>query len=276
MTEPNYQKPPLREEIEAFFKQLKGVMIAIISIVTFVAIFFGLCEFTKTDMAHQIGAYFNKHFPAFMLTSIIAVPSYGLLYGALYRKHLIYKRYRVGYFSPMMWCFIGFFVLQLLNIPNGLYMDGLIPIIIVTLVAFGIVALALSDYKKEHPALARPLTKEENELRKHIIDALLNSYRMNSYQIGTGVIETDAKAFARACYLMDFYPEFFNTLTATNIQQSTPLMFYSDTLENPQNTPFIDIEDPRYKTYHERARHQMTRDLNPESPFKLNKESFFE
>ena len=29
MTEPNYQKPPLREEIEAFFKQLKGVMIAI-------------------------------------------------------------------------------------------------------------------------------------------------------------------------------------------------------------------------------------------------------
>ena len=25
MTEPNYQKPPLREEIEAFFKQLKGV-----------------------------------------------------------------------------------------------------------------------------------------------------------------------------------------------------------------------------------------------------------
>lgn len=26
MTEPNYQKPPLREEIEAFFKQLKGVI----------------------------------------------------------------------------------------------------------------------------------------------------------------------------------------------------------------------------------------------------------
>ena len=28
MTEPNYQKPPLREEIEEFFKQLKGVIIA--------------------------------------------------------------------------------------------------------------------------------------------------------------------------------------------------------------------------------------------------------
>lgn len=39
MTEPNYQKPPLREEIEEFFKQLKGVIIVIISIVTVIAIF---------------------------------------------------------------------------------------------------------------------------------------------------------------------------------------------------------------------------------------------
>ena len=37
-----------------------------------------------------------------------------------------------------------------------------------------------------------------------------------------------------------------------------------------------DAPQNRYKTYRERARHQMTRDLNPESPFKLNKESFFE
>lgn len=276
MTEPNYQKPPLREEIENFFKQLKGVIIAIICIATFIAVFFGLCKFSETDMANQIQHYISEHVPAFMLTVLIAFLSYTILYSALYRKHLIYKRYRLGYFSQMMWYFIGFFTLQLLNIPVALYLDGLISIIIVEIVALGFTALALSDYKKEHPPLARPLTKEENTLRKHIIDALLNSYRTNSYQIGTGVIETNAKAFARASYLMDFYPEFFNTLTATNIQQSTPLMFYSDTLENPQNTPFIDIEDPRYKTYRERARHQMTRDLNPESPFKLNKESFFE
>ena len=276
MTEPNYQKPPLREEIEAFFKQLEGVIFTIISIIAFIAVLFGLYDFTKTDIAHQIGNYINEHFPAFMLTTLIELLSYAILCGALYRKHLIYKRYRIGYFSRMMWGFIGFFTVQLLNVPVALYMNGLISIIIVEIVALGFTALAISDYKKEHPPLARPLTKEENTLRKHIIDALLNSYRTNSYQIGTGVIETDAKAFARACYLMDFYPEFFNTLTATNIQQSTPLMFYSDTLENPQNTPFIDIEDPRYKTYRERARHQMTRDLNPESPFKLNKESFFE
>lgn len=271
MTEPNYQKPPLREEIEAFFKQLKGVMIAIISIVTFVAIFFGLCEFTKTDMAHQIGAYFNKHFPAFMLTSIIAVPSYGLLYGALYRKHLIYKRYRVGYFSPMMWCFIGFFVLQLLNIPIGLYMDGLIPIVIIALIAFGIIALTLSDYKKEHPTLTRPLTKEENELRNNIILGLLQSYRANHEPL-----EHDAAAFARASYLMDFHPELFDILNASNPGYTIPSMFYSDILDNSNNKLSVDTEDPRYKTYRERAYYQMTRDQNPDSPFGIDKESFFD
>ena len=88
MTEPNYQKPPLREEIEAFFKQLEGVIFTIISIIAFIAVLFGLYEFTKTDIAHQIGNYINEHFPAFMLTIMIEFLSYAILCGALYRKHL--------------------------------------------------------------------------------------------------------------------------------------------------------------------------------------------
>ena len=87
-------------------------------------------------MAHQIGNYINEHFPAFMLTTLIELLSYAILCGALYRKHLIYERYRIGYFSQMMWGFIGFFTVQLLNIPIALYMDGLIPIIIIELIAF--------------------------------------------------------------------------------------------------------------------------------------------
>lgn len=43
MTEPNYQKPPLREEIEAFFKQLKGVITAIIYIYCFI-----YCYYSRT------------------------------------------------------------------------------------------------------------------------------------------------------------------------------------------------------------------------------------
>lgn len=271
MTKPNYQKPPLREEIEAFFKQLKGVIIAIISIITFIAVLFGLCKFTETDMAHQIGNYISEHILAFMFTALIAVLSYAILCGALYRKHLIHKRYRIGYFSRMMWGFIGFFISQLLNIPIVVYMDGLIPIIIIELIAFGITTLAVSDYKKNHPPITRPLTKEENELRNNIIRALLQTYRN-----GPHTIESDANAFARAAYLMDFHPTLFDVLNATNSGYTISSMFYSDTLDNTQNKLSVNTEDPRYETYRKRAYRQMTRDQNPDSPFGLNRESFFE
>lgn len=271
MTEPNYQKPPLREEIEAFFKQLKGVIIIIVYIALFIAVLFGLCESTKTDIAHQIGNYINEHLPAFMLTTLIALLSYAILCGTLYRKHLIYKRYRIGYFSRMMWGFIGFFIFQLLNIPVALYIDGLIPIIIIELFALGFTALALSDYKKKHPPIARPLTEKENKLRKDIINALLNCYRNGVY-----TLESDARAFARAAYLMDFHPELFNVLNSKNSGYTVPAMFYSNTLDNAQNKLSVNTEDPRYKTYRDRVYWQMTRDQNPDSPFKLCKASFFD
>lgn len=271
MTEPNYQKPPLREEIEAFFKQLEGVIFTIISIIAFIAVLFGLYEFTKTDIAHQIGNYISEHLLAFMSATLIALLSYAILCGALYRKQLIYKRYRIGYFSQMMWGFIGFFVFQSLNIPIALCMDGLIPIIIIEMFAFGITTLAVSDYKKNHPALNRPLTEKENKHRKDIINALLHNYRNGAY-----TQESNADAFARAAYLMDFHPELFDILNATNSGYTIPSMFYSDTLDNAQNKLSVNTEDPRYKTYRNRVYWQMRRDQNPDSPFKLNKESFFD
>lgn len=271
MTEPNYQKPPLPEEIKAFFKQLTDVIIVIVCVTTLIMLTFGLFKFTETDIAQQIGTYLKKHSPAFALTTAIAVPSYGLLYDALYRKHLIYKRYRIGYLSPMMWCFIWFFTLQLLNAPIAFYMDGLIPIIIIELIAFGFTALALADYKKNHPPLARPLTKKENELRNHIIRALLQSYQNGQY-----TTESNANAFARAAYLMDFHPELFDVLNTTDSGYTISLMFYSDTLDNSTNKLSVDTDNPHYKTYLERAYTQMTRDKNPESLFGLNRESFFE
>lgn len=146
-----------------------------------------------------------------------------------------------------------------------------IPIIIIELFALGFTALALSDYKQNHPPLARPLTEKENKLRKDIINTLLNSYRNGAY-----TLESDANAFARATYLMDFHPELFDILNSKNSGYTVPAMFYSNTLDNTQNKLSINTEDPRYKTYRDRAYRQMTRDQNPESPFKLCKESFFE
>lgn len=265
MTEPNYQKPPLREEIEAFFKQLKGVIFTIISFGILMAIVIGLHMFSKTDMAHQIGAYINKHFPAFTFTIMIDILSYAILYEALCRKHLIYKRYRLGYFSQMMWYFIGFFTLQLGNIPITLYMDGLIPIITIALLAIGLTTLLLSDYKKNHPPLAKLLTKEQNERRKDIVNAL-----MNSYNIGPGSIETDAKAFARARYLMDIYPE---SLEALN---NIPSVFYSKTLEDPTKNSSVHTNDPLYRLYYEHAYRLIRRDRTPDIAYTLDKRDLFD
>ena len=271
MTEPNYQKPPLREEIETFFKQLKGVTFTIIGIVIFVAICIGLYKFGKSDIGQQMRTYFNEHITAFMCTTIISLLSYLLLYFALRSRYLIYKRYRLGYFSQMMWCFIGFGLVQLFNIPIYIYMDGLIAIIIINLFALGFTMSVLSNYKKDHPLLTRPLTEEENKLRKDIIHALLNSYRINPI-----TIETDAKAFARACYLMDFYPESLNILTTPGAGFTIPYAFYGKTLENPQNKLFIDIEDPRYSLYINRIYRLMKRDQNPDVSYTLNTKNVFD
>ena len=265
MTEPNYQKPPLREEIETFFKQLKDVIFTIIGFGILIAIVFGLRMFSKTDMAHQIGDYIYKHYLAFMFTMIIDMLSYAILCRALYDAHLIYKRYRIGYFSQMMWCFIGFVTIQLLNIPIALYMDGVIPIIVIGLFALAITNLALSDYKKKRPPLTTPLTKEQNERRKDIINALVNSYK-----IGPGTFATDAKAFARARYLMDVYPESIETLN------NIPSVFYSNTLENPNNKPSVDTTDPRYSLYYEYAYHLIRRDQTIDIKYTLDKKDLFD
>ena len=75
---------------------------------------------------------------------------------------------------------------------------------------------------------------------------------------------------------MDFHPELFDVLNSKNSGYTVPAMFYSDTLDNAQNKLSVNTEDPRYKTYRDRVYWQMTRDQNPDSPFKLCKESFFD
>lgn len=271
MTEPNYQKPPLREEIEAFFKQLKGVIFTIIGIVTFIAICIGLYKFGESDIGQQMGTYFNQHLFAFLSTTVIAIISYSLLIIALECKHLIYKRYRLGHYSSMMWSFIGFLTVQLLNIPIYIYADGLIAISIIELLALGTTTLILSDFKKNRPPLVRPLTERENRLRKDIIQALLQCYR-----IGQLTIEADARAFARASYLMDFYPESFDIITSPHAGITIPRVFYSDILDDSGNKLSVNTKDPRYKLYFERAHYLMRLKQRPESTFTPNLESFFD
>ena len=276
MTEPNYQKPPLREEIEAFFKQLKGVIIAIIGLATAIAICAGIYKFCRSDIGQQIGAYINKHITELFFLTIITFASYVLLYFALGSKYLIYKRYRLGYFSQMMWCFIGFIALQLPNIPIYLYMHNLIPIIVIELFAIGTTALTLSGFETKRLQLKRPLTKEENGLRKEIINALVSFYK--EQRRGLASIETHmyitrsdhADAFARASCLMDEYPELLKT-----VYGNLPI-FYTNTLEELEEKLTIKMDNNRYKLYRERAYNYMRLREDSSVPIIPSLELFFD
>lgn len=257
MTEPNYQKPPLREEIEAFFKQLKGVIFTIIGITLIAIAGFGFYKFLETNIAKQIRTYINEHITELFFLTIIAFASYLLLYFALVSKYFIYKRYRIGYFSQMMWCFIGFTLLQSLNIPIYLYMRNVIPIITIELCTIGITNLILSNFKTNRPPLVRPLTKEENKLRKDIIKTLVSFYKQNRNSLIS--LESDtyltksahARAFAQACYVMDVYPELLETT------DEIPTIFYSDTIEGLEKKLSIEIESQHYQLYYDRAYNYM-------------------
>ena len=276
MTEPNYQKPPLREEIETFFKQLKGVIFTIIGLTLITIAGFGFYKFLETDIAKQIGTYINKHITELFFLTIIALASYLLLYFALVSKYFIYKRYRIGYFSQMMWCFIGFTLLQSLNIPIYLYMHNVIPIITIELCAIGITTLILSNFKTNRPPLVRPLTKEENKLRKDIIRALVSFYKHNCN--GWAKFESDtylttsahAGAFAQACYVMDVYPELIESL------DDIPTIFYTDTIEGLEKKLSIEIENRHYQLYYDRAYSYMKLREDSSVPIIPSLELFFD
>lgn len=276
MTEPNYQKPPLREEIEEFFKQLKGVIFTIICITLLIIAGFGFYNFLETDMSKQIGIYINEHGPKLFFLAIIAFASYPLLYFALGSKYLIYKRYRLGYFSQMMWCFIGFVILQLLNISMYLNMRNIIPIITIELCAIGITTLILSNFKTNRPSLDRPLTKEENELRHNIIKSLVSFYKQN--REGFAILASDpylttsdhAGAFAKACYVMDVYPELLKTVN------DVPTIFYTNTNEELEKKLSIKIENHQYTLYYDRAYNYMKLRKDSSIPISPNLELFFD
>jgi len=276
MTEPNYQKPPLREEIEEFFKQLKGVMFTIIGLAISIATCAGIYAFFRSDIGQQIRTYISEHITEIFFLTILTFASYLLLYFALGSKYLIYKRYRLGYFSQMMWCFIGFVILQLLNIPIYLYMHNLIPIIVIELLAIGTTNLMMSAFKIKRPQLKRPLTEEENGLRKEIINALVSFYKdqrrgLASIETHTYITRSDhAAAFAQACCLMDKYPELLKT-----VYGNMPI-FYTNTLEELKEKLTIKIDNNRYTLYRENAYNYMRLREDSSVPVIPSLELFFD
>lgn len=159
----------------------------------------------------------------------------------------------------------------MLNVPIYIYADGLIAISIIELLALGTTTLILLNFKKNRPPLVRPLTEKENRLRKDIIQTLLQCYRF-----GQMTIDANSQAFARASYLMDFYPESFDILTSPHTGITIPRVFYSDTLDDSSNKLSVNTKDPRYTLYLKQAHYLMKLKQRPEPIFAPSLESFFD
>lgn len=155
-------------------------------------------------------------------------------------------------------------------------MHNLIPIIVIELFAIGTTALTLSGFKTKRLQLKRPLTKEENGLRKEIINALVSFYKeqrrgLASIETHTYITRSDhADAFARAGCLMDEYPELLKT-----VYGNLPI-FYTNTLEELEEKLTIKMDNNRYKLYRERAYNYMRLREDSSVPIIPSLELFFE
>lgn len=251
MTEPNYQKPPLRSEIDEFLAELKETVYTIIKVMFGIALCVGAYKLSTSEIGNQVLTYVKGHIKVIAITGALNFISYIGLHIALTNRYLIYKRYRHGYFSDMMWCFIGFIATQIFNILIYIHMDGLIPIIAVELIAMLCVGLSTRKFKKERAPLDRPLTRKENKLRDALIyettiycraELYRDSWPCNSLR----TIHKHARAFARVGYLMDMHPELLETVDDIDT-------LYGDELGTLEVGRHINVEDPRYKAYYERA-----------------------
>lgn len=163
-------------------------------------------------------------------------------------------------------------------------MHNLIPIIVIELFAIGTTALTLSGFKTKRPQPKRPLTKEENGLRKEIINALISFYKeqrrgLASIEAHTYITRSNhADAFARAGCLMDEYPELLKT-----VYGNLPI-FYTNTLEELEekltvkmdNNLTVKMDNNRYKLYRERAYNYMRLREDSSVPIIPSLELFFD
>lgn len=123
-----------------------------------------------------------------LLTLAIMICSYD----AEMSRYFIYKRYRFGHFSNMMIAYISTLALQVIAIVVAFSFKVVIPLVIFEFLASIYLFIELKKSKGSRPPLARPLTSEENECRKEIIEGLVEIIK--SY-IEIDIAESDVDSF---------------------------------------------------------------------------------
>lgn len=177
MTEKIYQRPPAKEEIKECLKKVKFAIFFPLITLTALVLFIGAFYLLQFKSTQELVAYAIRNLSILSTLILLMLATLGMLicsYDAEMSRYFIYKRYRFGHFSNMMVAYISTFVLQVIAIAVAILFKAVIPLVIFEFLASIYLFIELKKSKDSRPPLARPLTSEENECRKEIIEGLVD------------------------------------------------------------------------------------------------------
>lgn len=286
--EEEYQRPPLREEIEKFFREAKtvtkfvalglGVFFlisirnSISPIISKVIRFVGDCAnaiyVACANALRTLVEWANSH-PEKVVGLVASVGllilCYYLVMSCLKHRHYIYQRFRIGHFSEMMWFGIGALVVQVATIGSSMYLGIWLPILLVEVVLVGLIFRSFIAFKRLRPTLPRPLTKRENEKRLELIKDLyiVSKPYKDDYKYNQDERDSLVRAMTRLALIADFRPDELSRIMS-NKYVSSYTLFRS--LEDVCNDLFgKDIYDyllkneELYNIYYKRAEKSMAK-----------------
>lgn len=177
MTETIYQRPPKKEEIKEFLKKVKYALFFSLIALTVLALFVGtfyLLQFKSTQDLVEHAIRNLSILSTLILLILLTLAMMVCSYEAEMSRYFIYKRYRFGHFSNMMVAYISALALQVIAIFVAVSFKVVIPLVVFEFFASIYLFIELKKSKDSRPPLTRPLTSEENECRKEIIDILID------------------------------------------------------------------------------------------------------
>lgn len=195
MTEKIYQRPPKKEEIKEFLKKVKYALFFSLIALTVLALFVGAFYLLQFKSTQDLVEHAIRNFSILATLILLALLTLAIMicsYDAEMSRYFIYKRYRFGHFSNMMVAYISTFALQVIAIVVAILFKAVIPLVIFEFLASIYLFIELKKSKSSRPPLARPLTSEENECRKEIIEGLVEIIK--SY-IEIDIAESDVDSF---------------------------------------------------------------------------------
>ena len=195
MAEKIYQRPPKKEEIKEFLRKIKYALFFSLIVLTVLALFIGVFYLLQFKSTQDLVEHAIQNLSVLATLALLTLVTLAMMicsYDAEMSRYFIYKRYRFGHFSNMMVDYIATFALQVIAIVVAILFKVVIPLVIFEFLASIYLFIELKKSKSSRPPLARPLTSEENECRKEIIEGLVEIIK--SY-IEIDIAESDVDSF---------------------------------------------------------------------------------